>query len=108
MARLQILELPSGINDDRPPFLLVIDQVPTDEAKFDAIRRDLLGDGDLAPRLGARAVMCFEETIGIPANEVPVGPDGGGNVPYHRLMGLLDYALTRCRAAVASDDGDAS
>jgi hypothetical protein len=34
-------------------------------------------------------------------------PDGG-NVPYHRLMGLLDYALTRCRAAVASDDEDDS
>jgi hypothetical protein len=31
-------------------------------------------------------------------------PDGGGGVPYHRLMGLLDYALTRCRAEVARDD----
>ncbi|MFD9564361.1 hypothetical protein [Streptomyces sp. NPDC059994] len=28
-------------------------------------------------------------------------PDGGGQVPYHRLMGLLDYALTCCRAEVA-------
>lgn len=35
-------------------------------------------------------------------------PDGGGQVPYHRLMGLLDYALTRCRAVVASDDEDES
>lgn len=24
-------------------------------------------------------------------------PGGGGDLPYHRLMGLLDYALTRCR-----------
>lgn len=31
-------------------------------------------------------------------------PDGGGRVAYHRVMGLLDYALTRCRAEVASDD----
>lgn len=31
-------------------------------------------------------------------------PDGGGHVPYHRMMGLLDYALTRCRAEVAHDD----
>lgn len=69
MARLQILELPSGINDDRSPYVLVIDQVPSDETKFDAIRRDLLSDGDLAPRLGARAVLVFEETIDIPANE---------------------------------------
>lgn len=34
-------------------------------------------------------------------------PDGGGQVPYHRVMGLLDYALTRCRAEVARDDDDA-
>ncbi|MBD9700628.1 hypothetical protein IHE56_00685 [Streptomyces sp. ID01-12c] len=30
-------------------------------------------------------------------------PDGGGDVPYHRMMGLLDYALTRCRKVVADD-----
>lgn len=69
MARLQILQLPEGAGDDRPPYVLVIDQVPSDETKFDAIRRDLLSDGDLAPRLGARAVLCFEETVSIPANE---------------------------------------
>ena len=34
------------------------------------------------------------------ATVVPIG----GGVPYHRLMGLLDYALTRARADVASDD----
>lgn len=31
-------------------------------------------------------------------------PDGGGHVPYHRTMGLLDYALSRMRAEVARDD----
>ncbi|MGW5175917.1 hypothetical protein ACWERY_16335 [Streptomyces sp. NPDC004082] len=30
-------------------------------------------------------------------------PNGGGDVPYHRVMGLLDYALTRCRKVVADD-----
>lgn len=35
-------------------------------------------------------------------------PNGGGEVPFHRLMGLLDYALTRCRAVVASDNEDDS
>lgn len=30
-------------------------------------------------------------------------PEGTG-IPYHRIMGLLDYALTRCRAEVANDD----
>lgn len=28
-------------------------------------------------------------------------PEGGGSVPYHRVLGLLDFALTRCRAEVA-------
>ncbi|MGW2170401.1 hypothetical protein ACWC1C_07695 [Streptomyces sp. NPDC001705] len=31
-------------------------------------------------------------------------PEGGGHVPYHRSMGLLDYALTRMRAEIARDD----
>lgn len=31
-------------------------------------------------------------------------PDGGGHVQYHRVMGLLDYSLTRMRAEVARDD----
>jgi len=30
-----------------------------------------------------------------------ITPNGGGIAPYHRLMGLLDYALTRMRAEVA-------
>lgn len=69
MARLQILELPEGTGDDRPPFVLVIDQVPTDEVGFDALRRDLGTPDDLLERIGARAVLVFEETIDIPAND---------------------------------------
>lgn len=75
MARLQILELPEGTGDDRPPFVLVIDQVPTGEPAFDALRRDL-EDNDIAERIGARGVLVFEETIDIPANEVPLDHDG--------------------------------
>lgn len=33
-------------------------------------------------------------------------PDGGGTVPYHHLMGLLDYVLTMCRAEIARVGGD--
>ncbi len=69
MARLQILELPEGTNDDRPPFVLVVDQVPTDDAGFDAIRRDLGTPEGLIQRIGARAVLVFEETIDIPGND---------------------------------------
>jgi hypothetical protein len=75
MARLQILELPEGSGDERPPFILVIDQMPTSEPEFDTLRRDL-ADNDIAARTGARAVLAFEETIDIPANEFPVDPDG--------------------------------
>jgi hypothetical protein len=75
MARLQILELPEGTGDDRPPFVLVVDQMPTSEPEFDALRRDLAAN-DIAARTGARTVLAFEGTIDIPANEVPLGPDG--------------------------------
>ncbi|MFD7705695.1 hypothetical protein [Streptomyces sp. NPDC059786] len=75
MARLQILELPEGSGDDRPPFVLVVDEMPADEPSFEALRRDLT-DGNLAARTGARAILVFEDTIDIPANEVPVEPDG--------------------------------
>lgn len=76
MARLQILGLPEGAGDDRPPFVLVVDQVPTDEAGFDAIRRDLGTPEDLIERIGARAVLVFEEAIDILANAAtPIAAD---------------------------------
>lgn len=68
MARLQILELPEGSGDDRPPFVLVVDQVPANGDGVEALRRDLMDDY-LAARTGARAVLVFEDTIDIPAND---------------------------------------
>lgn len=65
MARLQILELPEGAEDDRPPFVLVIDQVDDDLAA--EIAR---WPSDISTRIGARQVLCFPGTIEIPANEV--------------------------------------
>jgi hypothetical protein len=64
MARLQILELPEGANDDRPPFLLVVDQA--DEATADDIVR---WPSNIAERTGARHVLVFEGTVDIPAND---------------------------------------
>lgn len=86
MARLQILELPEGAGDDRPPFVLVIDQAriedfhPSAEGKSSwQIFQDRVAAEDptqrIAEQIGARAVLVFEETIEIPANEVPVDPD---------------------------------
>jgi hypothetical protein len=70
MARLQILQLPEGVNDERPPFALVVDQ--------HVARRYIIGldqpepfsefDG-IAEKIGARVVLVFEDTIDIPAND---------------------------------------
>src|ERR1041385_1690679 len=68
MARLQILELPEGSGDDRPPFVLVIDQVTDDEAERLADSQEAL-EG-VAKKAGARAVTVFHDmTIDIPAND---------------------------------------
>ena len=64
MARLQILELPEGSGDNRPPFLLVVDQA--DEATADDIAR---WPSNIAECTGARHVLVFEGTVNIPAND---------------------------------------
>ncbi|MFE4658173.1 hypothetical protein ACFRFJ_16000 [Streptomyces hydrogenans] len=72
MPRLQILELPEGSDDDRPPFALVIDQV--DMTLADALATAIPAGApfaDMATRLGARTVLVFGETIEIPANDLP-------------------------------------
>ncbi|MEU1043970.1 hypothetical protein ABZ400_02285 [Streptomyces sp. NPDC005897] len=66
MARLQILELPEGSNDDRPPFVLVVDQASEESP--------LITDGpDIWPRFkndtGCQHVIVTTETIDIPAND---------------------------------------
>lgn len=70
MARLQILELPEGSGDDRPPFVLVIDQAPHGGALSRSFRVDTATNAALADRIGARGVLVFEDTVEIPANEV--------------------------------------
>jgi hypothetical protein len=71
MARLQILQLPEGVDDSRPPFALVVDQ--------SAPQRWVLGSGnapvrdvwhEVAAEIGARGVIVTAETVEIPANEV--------------------------------------
>ncbi|MET7975735.1 hypothetical protein ABZW44_22370 [Streptomyces mirabilis] len=66
MARLQILELPTEHHGDdmTTPWILVIDQV--DEGTADDIAR---WPDDIAKRTGARHVLCFSDTVDIPAND---------------------------------------
>ncbi|MDX2757897.1 hypothetical protein [Streptomyces europaeiscabiei] len=80
MARLQILELPEGANDDRPPFVLVVDRVDDDLAE--EITR---WPENIATRIGARQVLCFPGTIDIPANDTTAYLDAAANgtLPVH-------------------------
>jgi hypothetical protein len=84
MARLQILELPTGADDDRPPFVLVIDQYEgVDVTPGITQESRLLRYKDMAEAIGARAVLVFEETIDIPANDATAyrsGSDAGNEV----------------------------
>jgi hypothetical protein len=80
MARLQILELPEGAGDERPPFVLVVDQ--------SAPQHYILGVDStwqdhwqtLADKIGARGVIVTPDTIDIPANET-----GGHAEPLLRV-----------------------
>lgn len=76
MARLQILALPEGTGDDRPPFVLVVDQTAPQRIALgvDTPWRDYWQD--VADKIGARAAIVTPETIDIPANDVPVDENG--------------------------------
>lgn len=71
MARLQILELPSGLDDARAPFVLVVDETMPDRViiGFDG-SRPVDRWGVLAEQIGARGVVVTSETVEIPANEL--------------------------------------
>lgn len=71
MARLQILELPEGADDSRPPYVLVVDEC--------APQRIIIGMDhgpvrnywhEVAGEIGARGVIVTAETVEIPANDV--------------------------------------
>ncbi|MCX5522179.1 hypothetical protein OG342_04760 [Streptomyces bobili] len=68
MARLQILELPSGQGDDRPPFVLVVDECAPQRIALGS--KASYGDHwqNLADRIGASGVIVTPETVDIPAN----------------------------------------
>ena len=68
MARLQILELPEGSGDDRPPFMLILDEISDDDAERIINSQDSINA--VAKAAGARAVAVFHGlTINLPAND---------------------------------------
>ncbi|MFC8873220.1 hypothetical protein [Streptomyces ardesiacus] len=71
MARLQILELPEGTDDVRPPYVLVVDETMPQRVIIGMDHgpvRDYWSD--VAERIGARAVIVTPETVEIPANDL--------------------------------------
>ncbi|MCX4605498.1 hypothetical protein OG402_34075 [Streptomyces anulatus] len=89
MARLQILELPEGTGDDRPPFILVVDQYEPVEATPSRLFRHQ----DMAEQIGARAVLVFEETIDIPANDTSAYAQSTATALHldgHEVPGVVD------------------
>ncbi|MFC8658097.1 hypothetical protein ACFUCT_23295 [Streptomyces parvus] len=69
MPRLQILQLPEGASEDIPPFALVIDQVPSGGPLYRRFAEDIDLNDSIAARTGARAVLVFQDTVDIPANQ---------------------------------------
>ncbi|GGV37128.1 hypothetical protein GCM10010293_40820 [Streptomyces griseoflavus] len=67
MARLQILELPEGSGDDRPPFVLVIDQWDVDTLEATTMLTEYWDA--FGKKIGARGVLFCDRTIDIPAND---------------------------------------
>ncbi|MFI8351348.1 hypothetical protein [Streptomyces sp. NPDC085596] len=67
MTRLQILQLPEGAGDDRPPFVLVIDQcqgVYLDMVEMIESHWRRVGE-----EIGARGTLIFMESVDISVNE---------------------------------------
>ncbi|MEV8124099.1 hypothetical protein AB0P07_08290 [Streptomyces sp. NPDC085944] len=71
MARLQILELPEGTDDSRPPFVLVVDESMPQRVIL-GMDHGYVGDywQSVAEQIGARGVIVTPETVEIPANDV--------------------------------------
>jgi hypothetical protein len=85
VARIQILELPAGPGDERPPFALVIDEHEPQRYILGFEPSESPWD-KLAEQLGACAILYFPETVDIPAN--------GVDLPAAVLVGGDSEALT--------------
>ncbi|MFD5491613.1 hypothetical protein ACFWH4_01395 [Streptomyces sp. NPDC127091] len=101
MARLQILELPEGSGDDRPPFVLVVDQF--EPPPYPGEPWPPLFDG-VAEKIGARAVLVFEETIDIPANDTSAylqaaaaNPEISVELGGHDPQAAIDAAIRKLK-----------
>lgn len=107
MARLQILELPEGASDDRPPFVLVVDQCMPQRIilGIDSTWQDHWQQ--LADNIGARGVIVTPDTIDIPANEITLTEAVDGNVVRLRVEPDLAGFREQVMAEVAKAQAEA-
>src|SRR3954465_355324 len=98
MARLQILELPAGPDDARPPFVLVVDQTVPQRAVLssDTSWRDPWQA--LADKIGARGVIVPPDTVEIPANDTTAHLDTSGSAAPEALDPELAALVLETRA----------
>jgi len=70
---------------------------------IDAVARIEGADGILTEWVVVTATQRYDED-GVALTQVCTLLPHGGQVPHHRLMGLLDYALTLTRAAITEPE----
>ncbi|MGW2550723.1 hypothetical protein [Streptomyces sp. NPDC001635] len=108
MARLQILQLPEGADDERPPFALVIDQYqPMRYVMAPGMGEEPVDEFDgLAEEIGARSVLVFREPVEIPANAQPaVAVDYPEQQPDAEIIHAHEQTrLALCDALLLSRD----
>jgi hypothetical protein len=99
MARLQILELPEGSEDDRPPFVLIVDEIshPTAEA----FQTAQAWWRQLADGIGAQECIVTDDTIDIPANDVTARVDDAFKAEVHQWAAGTNETLARLIEAVS-------
>ncbi len=113
MARIQILELPTEHHGDdmTTPFVLVIDQYQPQRYILGSDQPEPLDQFErTAGRIGARAVLVFEETVDIPANELTlthVQEATDGNVVRLRVEPDLTGFREQVMAEVAQAQAEA-
>jgi hypothetical protein len=105
MARLQILELPEGSDDDRTPFVLVVDECQPQRVALglDAPWRDYWQD--IAGKIGARGVIVTPDTVDIPSNTTPPVVDDVEHVGTTQIVYAHERTrLNLCGALLLSGD----
>jgi hypothetical protein len=96
VARLQILELPEGTGDDRPPFALIIDQC--EGVPLELVESVESHWRQVGAQIGARGTLVFAETVEISANDTP--PLAGDNQPSATPDDRIMQAHERSRLAL--------